>query len=363
MARERSPWEGTQDTILSGRTALGRVVYVDERARRCRLKTLGQPGSTDDLDLQNVQWISLASSGEGAEDTCLPHVGQYGVIIFVNSEPYVIGFFQPMRPTGNAPRNEQEVLKSGDRVIKTIFGNSIILRRGGTVELKSTNLCRRLLIPTRNMINDVCQEYELEAAGGYHYWHINRDNGTTNWDLLAYNNLTPTKAVRLQLGSTESGALLDLAVGDSDGTGVTGPLMSVKVMPSGDTIVNTEGNLFATVKGTADIGVSGNLNAAITGNTVITVEGETTLTSTGDVTASTEGSLKATASGGAALSLKEGKVALGSAAAELLDLVKQTLAEVQQHMHPTVVGPSGPPMDAAAFAAIQSKVESIMGSL
>ena len=63
-------------------------------------------------------------------------------------------------------------------------------------------------------------------------------------------------------------------------------------------------------------------------------------------------------------------VGLGAASAELLDLVDQIIDQIDQTETaiqaitvPTAVGPSGPPINAASFIAIQSTLATIKGLL
>lgn len=73
---------------------------------------------------------------------------------------------------------------------------------------------------------------------------------------------------------------------------------------------------------------------------------------------------------GGKMKLKGGKVAMGGAAAELLDLFDQTLeklnttlTQIQAIIVPTAVGPSGPPTNAAQFATLFTEVTTIKTQL
>jgi len=81
------------------------------------------------------------------------------------------------------------------------------------------------------------------------------------------------------------------------------------------------------------------------------------------------GAIDAEGTGGK-LKLEGGLVAMGSAAAELLDLIDKTLqqldttmAQIQLITVPTAVGPSGPPNNAAAFATVQTQLAAVKTSL
>lgn len=214
MAVERSPYEGVLDDRLSGNTCLGKIVSVNPNERTCRVKTIGQKGRTDTLDLLNVKWLSLSSStGEDEDDdfTIIPRVGQYGVITFINSEPYIMGFYRPTttyldeKDRASAQTNiNSDDLSAGDRVIKTIAGNRVILRSGGTVEIESNKLCRTYWIPSRRIMNSVCGTYELEVDGGFMHWTRDTETGKTTLRYFIYDAANPTAALDLQFGTTES---------------------------------------------------------------------------------------------------------------------------------------------------------------
>lgn len=82
------------------------------------------------------------------------------------------------------------------------------------------------------------------------------------------------------------------------------------------------------------------------------------------VTLSSSGDLKLYNSIGGALHIApNGKVALGSSTAELLDLFDQTLAAIIALTVGTGVGPSSPPLNTATFTTIKSLLATIKGTL
>lgn len=196
--RERSPYEGSLDR--SGMMCLARIVSVDSAGRRCRVKTMGTPG-VEDLDIPNVRWIQLAWHPEGDEDTFVPRPGCYGIMTFLASEPYILGFFPLDNSSGGNARANQEKLDPGDRIIKTVAGNKIIVRAGGAIQIESTSQCRTYWLPTQNLINTVCQNFELATSGGYFNWLLNKDEETTNLTLRAWDKLTPENALQLEVGT------------------------------------------------------------------------------------------------------------------------------------------------------------------
>ena len=63
------------------------------------------------------------------------------------------------------------------------------------------------------------------------------------------------------------------------------------------------------------------------------------------------------------LKLSGGKVGLGGPSAELLDLIEQLIDQIVLLTVPTGVGPSGPPLNSAAFSAIKTLLTSIKGGI
>lgn len=107
------------------------------------------------------------------------------------------------------------------------------------------------------------------------------------------------------------------------------------------------------------------------GNTVtLDSSGSKIEDSNGNAIEMTSSGIKATDSAGAGLNISSGKVALGGSAAEVLDLFDKLLqqmdailTQVQAITVPTAVGPSGPPVNAAAFASAQVQVATIKTTL
>lgn len=200
---------------------MGKIISVDPNARTCRAKTVGLPGYTDDLDLQDVRILHNAWHGEGDEETFIPRANSYCAILFVGNEPFIIGYvpLQNASGTANPGSNYSQNLQPGDKTTATVAGNRITLRSGGALEVISTLGCRTYYIPTIEMVYTLCQQWELDTNGGYLHWdnQVNDTStppGATLFDLLAFDNVTPTKGTRIQMGLSQENQLpFELAVG------------------------------------------------------------------------------------------------------------------------------------------------------
>jgi hypothetical protein len=238
--REKSPYSGQFDH-MNGSTCFGYVVDVDESLRRARVKTLGKPGITDDLDLANVQWISLSLHPQGDDASVMPRIGAYCVILFINSEPYIIGYYRPLVDDSITEAPNVTPLLPGDQGLTTIAQNSIVARAGGSIELTATQLCRILLLPSGNLVNLIGENYELDVDGGVETFTADPDTGAVNRDIYVFDNYDTTEnAVEVQMGTTDTDAIMHYTNGPTNSDGeMTSTNMDIQIMPSGAMILTS----------------------------------------------------------------------------------------------------------------------------
>jgi phage gp45-like len=222
---------------LGGKTCFGRITSVNSTARTVSCKTIGLVGATDDQYLHNVKILHLAWHPEGDEETYIPRIGAYGVILFINSEPYIVGYYPLSNSEGEDQRSNFEALQPGDKVIKTVGGNKITLRSGGVVQVESTLGCRTYWIPSQELINTVCRNLEIEPAGGYMHWKLDPDTNDTLMKFVAYNNLEVSTVIQAEIGAASDGeSVVDFAVGDPDeDLAIAERRMQMQVKPDGTT--------------------------------------------------------------------------------------------------------------------------------
>lgn len=384
--REMSPYEGS--TSKNGMACLGVVVSVDKSARLLRVKTIGMPG-TDDLDLYNVRVIHGFWHADGDESVALPRIKSFGVVLFVGSDAFWLGSTPLPMSSGGGQRKNMEAINEGDWIAKTVYGNKIILRTGGTIEIQSTNLCKVFWIPSQNLISAVCQNLEIETSGGHLKWTIDKENNnTTNLRLKAWNNLNPTNAVVVDIGTVsednneEDGNIKSYASDDlvfdfrqgslkedlgfdkrsfrmslkKDGSvfldvgpgkftmtvdAATGDVVwetkgSVKGKVFKDVVLNIDGEVKATVKKDITLNVEKSVVANVTkdmyvavkGNVSVAAGGNATMSAKGDATVTAKGSLKASADGEATVSSK----ASAKVEAPTVDITGQSMVNVDGGM-------------------------------
>lgn len=338
----KNAYEGYLDR--TGLACLGRVVSTEPKSRTIRVKTIGMASQgLDDLDLYNVRVLHGQWHLEGDEEVSMPRKNSYGVVIFIGPEPIWLGAIPLDMTTGQAQRANQVVINEGDKIIKTVAGNRIIFRTGGTIEIQSTEQCRTFWLPSENLINSVCQNFELETSGGYLKWKLNKEEETTNLNMKVWNSLNPDNGVELNVGTiippetdeptTDIAAYAeaDLVFDFKQGTLSTEDLsftkrslrMSIKkdgsifldIGPNkftmtvnaetGDVTFETKGSVKGTVKKDVNLDVEGSVTAKIKkdltmnvdGSMKATVKGSTDITSTGPAKITTKATADIDATG------------------------------------------------------------------
>jgi hypothetical protein len=297
MGRETSPYEGTLDT-LNGKFCLGRVYSVDAASGTARIRTLGnRRDSTDDRDLTNAKLLCLSWHGEGDYGIVIPRIGAYVIVGFLNSEAIILGSYPLSNTEGGGGRDNHEALLAGDFCYTSVSGSKLIIRAAGTVEVESTAGCRTWYLPTEDTISTLCQNYELDTAGGYAYWNVDKDSGATVFQMKAYESSTPTHAVDIQYGGTDTGAMISLQVGAVDeNLDIPTPALDIQVQSDGSTTVNVGPG-----KVTITIGASGTLSIMTESNALFDVGGDASFSVSGDATIDATGNCNIAAGGNAVI--------------------------------------------------------------
>lgn len=92
--------------------------------------------------------------------------------------PFIIGWC-PAQNQGNQRANKTS-LNPGDIFLGTRDENSIILRRGGVIQIFGGPLSQRLYIPIENTIRDICETYHMQTLAGEMEWSVGRTVDTTD---------------------------------------------------------------------------------------------------------------------------------------------------------------------------------------
>lgn len=345
MAYEKSPYEGSFNR--TGLACIGRITSVDAEGRMLRVKTFQ---GVDDLDLYNVKILHGLWSSQGDEVVEMPRIGTMGIVLFVGPDPYWLGCVPSSLANGGGMPSTIMSLQEGDINSKTIYGNRVTLRRGGIIEVQSTDVCSTMWTPTQNLIDTICQNYVIQTSNGRLEWRLDKENdNTSNLKITAWNNLSPDNAVVLDIGTVsddnneDSSAnikpydaadlIFDFRQGEySLKDGMTKRTMRVSVKndgsfffdvgpgkfsltvdaSTGDVNFETQGKVTGKVVSDVELSVDGavtanvkkdvtlNADAAVTA----TIKDKLTATVTGDVSISTDGAANVSAKGDVSVTAK-----------------------------------------------------------
>jgi len=174
------------------------------------------------------------------------------------------------RPQGNP----------GDILITGRDNNFLAVRRGGIVQIGSGPICQSVYIPTRNIIQNFCENFELYSLAGTMKFNVNRpeDNSDGHSKVLFsldVNEFADDKGpiASLDIGSQSNNVIFSLITKDK-GDGTT------KITLTGD----KSGNL--------SLSLEQNLKIVVKGDTKIETTGKTTITSKDDISMDSSANLK-----------------------------------------------------------------------
>lgn len=149
--------------------AFGRIVSVNVKERVCSVCTFGAGvnSNIEDNYIERCQWLSADANPEGDECGSIPRRGSLGLVFFVNGEPFIWGYLRPLWKGGTAGRSDSTVtLVEGDKIISTLQGNRITVKRSGLIEMYTADTLRRAMMPNGSRILDICREYNLNCMNG-----------------------------------------------------------------------------------------------------------------------------------------------------------------------------------------------------
>ena len=173
--------------VPDGTVAQFRVISVEAEHRTCTIAPIGYGR------VPKVQWLSAYIGKDGDEISYVPSPGSWGLCIYQQGVPWIIGFFNPIvldsnstvkdmegegdvTPKEGSAGNNKEKINAGDKIMRSLSGARILLRAGGEIELQATKKCQRIYFPNKNRISEISENYEMATAGGYWNWtHVNQN--------------------------------------------------------------------------------------------------------------------------------------------------------------------------------------------
>ncbi len=195
---------------------LGQVTKVYAAERLCEVRTFGGTGALGALQIKKCQWLSWDSNPKGDESTNIPRRGSMCLVIFVDGEPYIIGYLRALNGALGAVTGKEQPAVEGDKILSNTGGNRIRLAASGLIELVSKATLRILLFPTNSLLNILCRHFEIRADGGTIDWKSD-DTENTLWEAKYRRDLLNTFVVEEQKGAVDETTMLRTAV--QTGTG------------------------------------------------------------------------------------------------------------------------------------------------
>lgn len=276
----------------------------------------------------------------------------------------------PPNPSDASFRAARPILNPGDMLWQGRDENFVVLRRGGVLQLGSTNICQRAYIPLLNFIRDFCENYELTTAAGTMAWRVERQeddpsgNAPTNFSLIAREFAQDEKAsIRVSVGALEDSekppdgdkTVIEVVIAPQliapDSGEVTGdPVYVIRLDKVGNTYMMQAKNRTVEVKGNDTLTVTGDQAITVKGNRNIAVEGNQDAAITGEH--SIKGEKGSREEWSAMKTIKAAAIKIGSdGASEPAVLGLKLITWLASHSHP----PYAPPIQAGQVATLISK--------
>ena len=163
-------------------TCLGKIISVDSEKRTCTISTAMGVGTMNDQFIHSCQWASPDVNPDGDASGSIPRVGSWGLVHFVDGEPFMSGFIGPIGMAGSAKQGDKgPTLNEGDKMMSTALGNRITLKGSGLIECWAKENLQRVMMPQGSQILDICKRYNIKSDGGYIDWKTSDALRNTIW--------------------------------------------------------------------------------------------------------------------------------------------------------------------------------------
>jgi hypothetical protein len=218
-------WENDTSSLTNGRVVLAQIYEVNAEKRTASIKTFGSDPVVSNSDWTGVQWLDLYSCIDGDEISFIPRINSLCLVIFADNMPWIVGFVKPMsidsddepedlegegiteNEVAGAANANREKINPGDLILRTIGNARFVMRAGGEIELESTKVCKRLMLPSRNLFSDICRNYEFRTDGGTIDWIDHpEDRQKTIFEQMWRDDLKSTNVIIDTRGTVERGS-------------------------------------------------------------------------------------------------------------------------------------------------------------
>lgn len=200
-------------------------------------------------------------------------------------------------PSDASFRAGRPVLNPGDMLWQGRDENFVVLRRGGVLQLGSTNICQRAYVPILNYIRDFCENYELNSAAGSLSWTVKRQesdvsgNAPTEYELIAREFAQDKKAsIKVLLGSLDDAetppggekTFVEVTVAPQQIDPTSGEVSGkdkyvLRLDKAGNLYVHQAGNRTEVIDGDVDVTIKGSESRLVNGNQEEQIDGNQTV--------------------------------------------------------------------------------------
>ena len=352
---ERTPHEGKMNR-LHGESAYCRVLSVNKEDRTVACTTFGPPGSfAHDLYLEKAKMLGMSNHANGAESVHLPEAGAIGIVHFVESQPYILGFLNPDDPDQvgtdvSGFNTNRTKVNAGDIMLYQKLKNFIAIRNSGVIEIESSPQLKTYYLPERGELSTFCLNYDFQCNGGAVTWLTTDKQKTTKLTAVIKDQVGATKVIRIEGGNVDNDAIMTLKTGaPNDQQGIDNPNFSLEIKDSGETIVKINEAATLDIKEDGATTFDTRKNIGITLDEALTITGKSDMTIKSDknITMNATSKFLADAENIVMNAKTSGKAGEGAGDAmvlgdTLLQALKAFIQTYNSHIHPYVDTPVGP---------------------
>ena len=185
------------------------VVWVDEGRRLCSIST--ESGRT----FNEIEYLSGYAHSYGYGEFFLPEEGTRVRIVYpdIGERPFIVGWMPP------DPREHPDnpiALRPGDWMRRTRTGSHLRMRRSGLCEMLATPNCHFSLIPFGDLFRAVSEDFEQYTAVGSHTARHNRETNTTTSIRQFKDHILGDPKVQIHSGYVEDGSRHRIFYDDPD---------------------------------------------------------------------------------------------------------------------------------------------------
>lgn len=128
--------------------------------------------------IEDVQYmVPYCHPAQGEGLNFMPEVGSscwYCLPSDNQTKGFILGW--GMTHESGSYRSGRELLNPGDLHFSSRDGNFIYIRRGGIIQIGASPICQTIYLPIRNILQHLCENYEIHTPGGDLTWNVNRQD-------------------------------------------------------------------------------------------------------------------------------------------------------------------------------------------